>query len=142
MYWFVSPAQASWRASASEAGRDPHERDRGRSTEFSQVLRRRYVFRCSGPFASPTFSGGSCAGRTSLPLPPVARFATSGGAAVDGPPRPFFTTLRRVYGRSAARLWQPLDGVGRPLGTRVARVLPEAHPPPARLGAHRSLMRS
>src|ERR1700729_956679 len=90
MYWFVSPAQASSRTSASEAGRDPHERDRGRSTEFTQVLGRRYVFRCSGPFASPTFSGGSCAGRTSLPLPPVARFATSGGAAVDGPPRPFF----------------------------------------------------
>src|SRR3989440_12851125 len=58
--------------------------------QFTQVFVRRYGFRCSGPFASPTFSGGSCAGRTSLPLPPVARFATSGGAAVDGPPRLLF----------------------------------------------------
>ena len=59
-------------------------------TEFTQVLACHIVFRCSGPFASPTFSGGSYAGRTSLPLPPVARFATSGGAAVDGPPRLLF----------------------------------------------------
>src|SRR3984885_11778023 len=111
--WFeLQPAHTrSWTSSARQ-GTSRLNRIGDGLSEFTQVLERRYVFRCSGPFASPTFSGGSCAGRTSLPLPPVARFATSGGSAVDGPPRPFFTTLRRVYGRAAARLWQPLDGVG------------------------------
>src|ERR1700756_5649660 len=69
--------------------------------QFTQVFGSHYVFRCSGPSASPTFSGGSCAGRTSLPLPPVARFATSGGAAVDGPPRLLFVAGMHV--------WQPPD---------------------------------
>src|ERR1700756_4085957 len=70
--------------------------------QFTQVFGSHYVFRCSGPFASPTFSGGSCAGRTSLPLPPVARFATSGGAAVAGPPRLLFVAGTHVWPPSAA----------------------------------------
>src|SRR5581483_7528263 len=78
--------------------------------EFTQVFVRRYVFRCSGPFASPTFSGGSRAGRTSLPLPPVARFATSGGAAVDGPPRPLFGWSCTA---GSPRLADPQVGVNR-----------------------------
>ena len=97
--------------------------------QFTQVFLRRYVFRCSGSFASPTFSGGSCASRTSLPLPPVARFATLGGAAVDGPPRPHLMVA--VHDRAARRSRTVVrETPGWPQSPRPTRGLPDAHRPP------------